>query len=287
MPEMSRLCGERFRVSGRALTTCFSGTDPHRGFHDDDLVTLDDVRCSGAEHDGCEKACLIFWREAWLRRIDGAAASAAASNGGSERLRARLKTTSTPDTYYCQASELAKISEPIPRTAKLRRYVAALLAGNFSFCQMCSGIAIWGCSRARRALSGTIASRRQLPAPTESLGLAAGEWVEIKPLSAIVPTLDERGFNRGLFFSPDMRRMCGQRRRVKTRLDRIIVDGTGKMRRLRDTVALENSTCGCAYMGLGMAGCARCELTYWREIWLRRIDGAGEPAPAGELAGTG
>lgn len=286
MPEMLRLCGRRFSVSGRALTTCFSGPDPHRGFCDDDVVTLDDVRCSGAEHDGCGKACLIFWREAWLHKIGDDASGAASSDGGSERLRARLKTTSAPDTYYCQASELAKVTKPIPRSAKLRRYIAAVFAGNFGFWRMCSGIAIWGCSRVRRALFGAIASGPRGPAPLQSLGLAPGEWVEVKPLSGIAPTLDEHGFNRGLFFSPDMRRMCGQRRRVKSRLDRIIVDGTGKMRRLRDTVALENSTCGCAYMGLGMAGCARCELTYWREIWLRRVDGADEPSPARGLAGT-
>ena len=52
----------------------------------------------------------------------------------------------------------------------------------------------------------------------------------------------------------------------KGRLDKIIVDGTGQMRQLRNTVCLEGSTCGCSYMGFGMGGCARCELTYWREI---------------------
>lgn len=113
--------------------------------------------------------------------------------------------------------------------------------------------------------------------PIESLNLQPGEWVEVKSLRSISETLNEHGFNRGLAFTPDMRRLCGRRLRVRDRLDRIIVDGTGKMRKLRNTVGLEGSTCGCAYMGFGMNDCSRCELTYWREIWLRRLDGAGDP----------
>ena len=49
------------------------------------------------------------------------------------------------------------------------------------------------------------------------------------------------------------------------------------MRKLRNTVSLESSNCGCAYIGLGMNDCSRCELTYWREIWLRRLDGLSDP----------
>ncbi|WP_156898235.1 hypothetical protein [Methylocapsa acidiphila] len=50
------------------------------------------------------------------------------------------------------------------------------------------------------------------------------------------------------------------------------------MRRLVDTVYFEGSTCGCAYMAFDMAGCARCEVTYWREIWLRRVEAPNELA---------
>ena len=77
-------------------------------------------------------------------------------------------------------------------------------------------------------------------------------------INSIIETLDARGLNRGLYFSPDMRLLCGQRRRVRGRIDKIIVDGTGKMRQLRNTVCLEEATCGCDYMGFGMGGCSRC-----------------------------
>jgi hypothetical protein len=62
--------------------------------------------------------------------------------------------------------------------------------------------------------------------------------------------------------------LCGGQRRVEKKLEKIIVDGSGEMRKLHNTVYLEGSPCGCAHVALG--GCPRGELSYWREIWLRR-----------------
>ena len=132
-------------------------------------------------------------------------------------------------------------------------------------------------------VSRRVCARKQQSTPVESLNLQPGEWVEVKSMQSIIETLNERGYNRGLYFSPDMRLWCGRRCQVKGRLDKIIVDGTGQMRQLRNTVCLEGSTCGCSYMGFGMGGCSRCELTYWREIWLRRSDGPRDPLSAAEV----
>ena len=70
MPEMLEFCGGQFRVHLRVVKTCTSGTGPStmRAFPDDDVVVLEGLRCSGAAHDGCQKACMIFWREAWLAK---------------------------------------------------------------------------------------------------------------------------------------------------------------------------------------------------------------------------
>lgn len=77
-----------------------------------------------------------------------------------------------------------------------------------------------------------------------------------------------------LSFSPALRvciaRIPGRRYRVKGRLDRLISDGTGEMRKLKNTVLLEGVTCRCSYLGFGVGGCSRCEFV--REIWLRRSD---------------
>src|SRR5215472_6504197 len=110
MPEMLRFCGRRFHVSQRVVMTCASGMNWPRGFKIDDVVTLDDVRCSGDAHDGCQKACMVFWREAWLRKLQNAVTPLKADLAGVERLRARLKTLTERKTYFCQASELGKIT---------------------------------------------------------------------------------------------------------------------------------------------------------------------------------
>jgi hypothetical protein len=276
MPEMLQFCGKRFSVSGRVLTTCFSGSGSRRGFRAKDVVTLDAARCSGAAHDGCQKACTIFWREAWLRKVDDAVVQSKVDLGDNE-LRAHLRISTSPKIYYCQASELSKATDPLLRWERFRNYWGGLLVGNFDLLQMAQGIGIWLFWKLRQILLGIYPRGSGKSTPVDALDLKPGEWIEVKSIENIIETLDERGLNRGLYFSPDMRLLCGQRRRVKGRLDKIIVDGTGEMRQLRNTVSLDRSTCGCAYMGFGMVGCSRCELVYWREIWLRRADGRSDP----------
>ena len=278
MPEMLEFCGRRLRVSSRALTICFSGPEGSpRGFRADDVVTLDGVRCSGDAHDGCQKACMILWREAWLRKVEGTAVQSQVDLRGMDLLRARLKVSAGPRIFYCQASELSKATHPLSRWEKWGRYLSGFRAGNFNVLQMAQSTGIWLFWKIRRMFLGHYPRGSSESTPAEGLNLQPGEWVEVKSMQSIIETLNQRGDNRGLHFTPDMRLWCGRRCRVKGRLDKIIVDGTGQMRQLRNTVCLEGSTCGCSYMVFGMGGCSRCELTYWREIWLRRSDGHNGP----------
>jgi hypothetical protein len=287
MPEMLEFVGKRFRVTRRALTVCYSGPGGFRGFHTNDFVTLDGIRCSGAAHDGCQKACIIFWRESWLKKADTSTDPPPTDRRGMAQLRNLLKVSIDPKTYYCQATELPKVTHMLSRWGRMARYLSGLRFGNFNVVEMARHFATFLFWWTRRKLFGVYARGSGTSTPTECLNLKPGEWVEVKPMKSIIKTLDERGHNRGLYFSPDMRLWCGQRLRVKGRLDKMIVDGTGQMRQLRNTVYLEGSTCGCSYVGLGMAGCSRCEFTYWREIWLRRCDGRGDEeliSPFGKLA---
>jgi hypothetical protein len=277
MPEMLQFCEQRFRVSSRALTACIAEAGTPLGFNADDVVTLEGVRCSGAAHDGCQKSCIIFWREAWLRKVEQTAAQSQVDLASREQLRPRLKVSTGPNAYYCQASELKKSTHSLSKWERIRGYLSGLRAGNFSVVQMVQGTGLWLFWKIRGMFLGVYAGGSRGPTPTECLNLQPGEWVEVKSLRDIVATLNNHGHNRGLRFSPDMRRLCGRRCQVRGRLDKIIVDGTGQMRQLRNTVSLEGSTCGCSYMGFAMNGCSRCELTYWREIWLRRSNGPGSP----------
>jgi len=269
MPEMVRFCGKRFHVSRRVVKTCTSGArSTMRGFSPDDVVLLAELRCSGDKHDGCPKACMIFWREAWLRRVEDAAIPSKMGSGDGEQLRARLKISTDPNTYFCQASELLKATKELSRWQRISKCFREIRSGNCSTLQMAQRIGIWLFWRIRRVFLGAYARGKSKVTPVESLNLQPGEWVEVQPIENITKTLNQTAHNRGLWFSPDMRLLCGRQRRVERRIDKLIVDGTGKMRQLHNTVFLEGSYCGCAYVAFG--GCSRCEYVYWREIWLRR-----------------
>src|SRR5690348_847227 len=67
MPEMARHCGHAFRVYRRAGKTCVEG---HRLRRLESAVLLEGLRCDGAFHDGCQRNCLFFWKEAWLEPVD-------------------------------------------------------------------------------------------------------------------------------------------------------------------------------------------------------------------------
>src|SRR5438105_4767859 len=69
MSEMVQMCGRRFVVDKRADKIC--DTMYMAGSRElPDTVFLEDLRCDGSGHDGCQAECRIFWKEAWLRRVD-------------------------------------------------------------------------------------------------------------------------------------------------------------------------------------------------------------------------
>jgi hypothetical protein len=66
---MLQYCGMTVRVGKRAHKTC----DPALrvgGRKMASAVHVENNRCDGSAHDGCQAGCLIFWKEAWLRRLD-------------------------------------------------------------------------------------------------------------------------------------------------------------------------------------------------------------------------
>ena len=280
MPEMVNYCGKRFRVSKRMVKTCYYGTSSGmRKFPAEDVVLLEGLRCSGEAHDGCQKACTIFWREAWLRRVEKLGPSESSIDLESSRwLRARLKTTVSPRIYFCQASEILNSTIDLTRWERFGKCFSDVRAGNCGVLEMAQRISVWLFWRARRKFFGAYARGNQKSTPVESLNLRSGELIEIKPLAKVRETLDEGAYNRGLFFTPAMGGECGETYRVEGRIEKIIVDGTGEMRQLQNTAFLEGSFCGCSCVAFG--GCPRGEFAYWREIWLRRVEAAsGEKRP--------
>jgi hypothetical protein len=271
MREMVEYCGHRFRVSRTVVKVCASGMKGGsvlRGFRASDVVLLDGLRCSGADHDGCQKSCTIFWRDAWLRKVDAGTPQAEIKPADTDRLRAQLRTAVSPTVYFCQASELLRATKPLTHWERYTKWVSEIREGNCGPLEMCRRFSIFLFWKVRRKLLGHYAGTDKKSTPTETLHLQAGDLVQVKPMESIQQTLDDQASNRGLWFSPNMRLLCGKPQRVARRIEKLIVDGTGEMRKLRNTVFLEGSFCGCSHIAFG--GCSRCEYVYWREIWLSR-----------------
>jgi len=82
-------------------------------------------------------------------------------------------------------------------------------------------------------------------------------------------TLNDDLLNRGLGFDSEMSRFCGRTAKVARRVDRIIDEKTGKMLTMRNPcIVLEGVVCEGAYH----ASCPRAIPSYWREIWLERVE---------------
>jgi len=108
MPEMARFCGATFTVFRRADRTCVEGSADLRQL--EGTVFLDGVRCDGSAHGGCQRGCMLFWKEAWLKPGEGPAESL---SGEHASLAAQLPTM-VGNRYYCQSTELAAATSDLP-----------------------------------------------------------------------------------------------------------------------------------------------------------------------------
>jgi len=274
MPEMIPYCGRRFRVSYRVEKTCVACTlgdgraeTQLRGFADGDVLFLERLRCSGSAHDGCGRACMLFWKASWLEGASADVEDCPVEAAEADELRCHLKTISSNGAYFCQSTGLAKATGQLSILDRVVRLCREAWVDHLS-CRAVVGsilLPIWRRLTLNRRLTG---SRRTTP--QEALSLAAGDEVEVKPFAEILKTLDARGANKGLQFVGDMRRMCGTRLRVRSRLDRMILEDSGRIVETKNTVILDGATCSYSRR---FAGCPRLEFHYWREIWLKRVEG--------------
>jgi hypothetical protein len=66
--EMREYCGRQFRVFKRVRKICLEGI-PGEMRQLKNTVILEGVICNGGSR-GCDRSCFLFWREAWLRRVN-------------------------------------------------------------------------------------------------------------------------------------------------------------------------------------------------------------------------
>ena len=271
MPEMIEHIGKRFVVSRKVEKTCVDAS-PHgmKEFNDNDVVFLEQLRCDGASHGGCGRACMLFWKAAWLAPAS-TAAPVAQDDGALEKLRKRLITRREDGRYMCQSSDIEEATRKLSRFGRLWKCVRNVTQGNSSVLEMGGMIVKPAWARLWLRFFPRWPSGTNGKSPAESLNLQPGDWVEVKSVEEIKATLDGTGKNRGLQFAYDLAWCCGKKFKIRSRLEHLIVERSGKYLDVRNTVLLEGITCPCRCV---IGGCGRADYIYWREIWLRKI-----PAP--------
>jgi hypothetical protein len=293
MPEMLRYCGQRLRVWKRADKTCdnieaWSIRRLERSVH------LEGIRCDGAEHGGCEAGCLIFWKEAWLKRAGNDIFMLESPSPAKPRpahalctvesilAASRTENSNGQQIYSCQATEVIKFTSYM-RPWDPRQYVRDLRSGNLA-----SGITAG--TRPERVLEVVfgiltvvrtviVATTNRLgyrypyiagalsKTPVETLDLQPGELVQVRSKEEIIATIDNDQKNRGLFFDSEMLPYCGGVYRVLRRVHHIIDEKTGRMMNMKyPCIVLEGVACKSDFHRL----CPRAIHHYWRENWLKR-----------------
>src|SRR5439155_17467238 len=107
MPEMFQYCGRRITVVKRAHKSCDTVNRP-AGLRLKNMVHLENLRCDGSAHGGCQAACLLFWRTEWLKPAGQVEAPVPASNGRADEGHGTL-----PPTGCTEADVRAATRAPI------------------------------------------------------------------------------------------------------------------------------------------------------------------------------
>lgn len=152
MPQMFKYCGRRLQVFKRAHKTCDT-VFPIRGRRLADSVHLE-TRCDGEAYGGCQAGCLIFWKEAWLKRVDGPAPASERSNASDEPVHDSDHGCTEEDVlagvyapgqqgepdpaYICQATQLPYATTDL-QWWDLRQYLEDFTSGNTSLWNIIKG----------------------------------------------------------------------------------------------------------------------------------------------------
>jgi hypothetical protein len=109
--------------------------------------------------------------------------------------------------------------------------------------------------------------------PRATLDLAQGDLVQVKSYAEILETVDVANRNLGLRFDAEMVPYCSGIFRVRGRVERLLDEKTGRMIKLStDCIILDGVVCQARFSAKRLF-CPRGIFPYWREIWLKRIDG--------------
>lgn len=274
MPEMSQYCGKKYNISYRIEKTCaeclghYSSITTMREFYQNDVVFLDELRCSGNYHNNCQVGCMIFWKERWLKKMINNDEISSYSQSNIDDLIGHLITKHDNNHYFCQSTELVSATSYLPIEKRFIKLLLEILRGDISINKGIKSIINPLLRQIQKIRFRKYIRNNNNRTPVDVLNLQPGEIVEVKPINEILKTLNKSGQNKGLGFNYGMIEYCGKKMRVRNRLDKMISETSGEMREIKNTVILENAACTYDYQGFG---CPRLRFRYWREIWLKRV----------------
>ena len=210
MPQMFQYCGQRFQVYKRAHKTC--DTVNRTGGRRLSRAVHLELRCDGEAYGGCQAACLLFWKEAWLKPVDKAdrhaGPSSSESNAGAiptsdstscteadvwAGTRAADQSATDEPTYVCQTTLLPYITTFLPWW-DVRQYLEDYTSGNFTVGRLFCGFVYagyWELLEHSGAKIGPCTDQvlRQISPPLGRVALSRERWERYPRIKAHQPSL--------------------------------------------------------------------------------------------------
>lgn len=290
MPEMLQYAGRRFTVARRVEKICdtVSGGLP-RSLRMRDTVLLEDLRCDGSAHGGCQAGCRLYWKEEWLQSVEPGSDRDERNRDALAELEALVRDATVAgrddygasvESYRCQATQALRAGEPLSQY-DVRQYVREFTSGNIGLLRLLRVLARSvrvAVGRRLRLLSWSPLPEREGGSSSGAeLALQPGDMVEVRSRDEIAATVDANGKTRGLAFDWEMLPYCGGRYRVRDRVERIIDEANGRMIEISsDCWILDGVVCSGEHSTRRWC-CPRAIYPYWREAWLRRAEDADAP----------
>lgn len=279
MDEMANFCGQTLRVY-RVVDKIYDYGRSRLMRRLDDCVLLVDMRCDGNAHGGCEAACYLIWKAAWLDVVAPMALSGALQN-----IQHGSAAAPSDERMSCQYTQVTDASQPM-RQLSLHGLLGPLVVGNVTTSAFLVALATLCFNSFQSWRGGADYPSKPMPSDDKSIRgetLRSGDWVRIKLPADLARAMDRNSKNRGLWFDRDMLKHAGQVYRVRNRIDKIIDINSGKMISMKTPcIALEGVHLTGEFQSFG----EQHDFLYWREAWLNRLAPSAEQnASPGDPAG--
>ena len=217
MPEMLRYFGARLAVSARVKQACDT-IEHYEARRMPATVLLEDLRCDGSAHGGCQAGCRLYWKEAWLTRITGGASRGMDHSASAlAELEARVRSNAQPITrresgreqkdLRCQATEFLRATQPLG-SYDPKSFVRELTCGNV-------GLRVW-LRVTLRAVRVAISRKLRLHIP-EAFHPLLGRYRNTRPRSPCGPQQSIQGQAQSRDRRDPRRRWKDARARIRQR----------------------------------------------------------------------